>query len=302
MKILVVGGSGFIGQSIQQLVIDKGMEDSFIFTYNDHPERIDKDLRKVRLNLLGQHTLMPNKFPVAIYIAGNADHQLSKLNPLEDLNLNAGAFANFAKGFNGSLVLLSSQAVYYGLKGEISETVDTLCNMPYGISKQMTEAYAKYYWKTGQMKNLWIFRLMYTYGQGEKDRRLIPVCARASVTHRRVSINGGGRSFLNPLPSSFVGEILIRAAREINYKSGRYFRCNNLNHPRKIRVSDIVKYLAKVKSFRYEITKGGEEWPVEFWGNTKNLYSILRRWNMTIPEPWTHIRNHFLNLINGEPT
>src|SRR5438093_5039847 len=157
MNTLVIGGSGFIGQSIQQLVVDKRMLDSFVFTYNDHPERICKDLRKIKLNLLRKFPNAAGNFPIAIYIAGNADHKLAKLDPSEDLNLSARAFINFAQGFKGSLVLLSSQAVYYGLKGEISENIDTLCTMPYGISKQIAEAYAKYFWRAGQTKNLWIF-------------------------------------------------------------------------------------------------------------------------------------------------
>ena len=84
-------------------------------------------------------------YSTVIYVAGNADHSLAHDYPLMDLNLNTVAFLNFIKNFNGSLVLLSTQAVYYGLKGEIFESITSLPTIPYGISKQAVEAYARYF-------------------------------------------------------------------------------------------------------------------------------------------------------------
>src|SRR3990170_2404717 len=121
-KTLVVGGSGFIGSALQKHVLDEHTEDDFVFSFNRRPEKLGAKLEMVQLDLLGEISKWRNKYPAAIYVAGNADHGLAKRSPMLDLDLNVRAFLNFMKEFRGSLVLLSSQAVYYGLEGKILET------------------------------------------------------------------------------------------------------------------------------------------------------------------------------------
>ncbi|MCW4044465.1 MAG: NAD(P)-dependent oxidoreductase [Candidatus Bathyarchaeota archaeon] len=300
-KVLIVGGSGFIGTAVQQHVLDEGLEDKFTFSFNENPEKIDARLGKVRLDLLKTGAGKKiRQYPIAVYVAGNMDHGLAERSPSQDLDLNVRAFLNFMKEFRGSLVLLSSQATYYGLEGEIPETVDHVATVPYGLSKQMTEEYAKYFMKKGALQKLWIFKLMYAFGRGEKERRLIPRCANAVRSNQRVRIFGGGKSFLNPLSSAFIAQVLLRATAQVKTIEGKFLEVTNINYPEKVSVKDVVTFLNSVKHFDYEISESGEEWPVKFWGNTGNLLSHMREWNMKTPNLWDNLKDYFTELITGK--
>ena len=297
-KIIVIGGSGFIGRAVQKHVLDQRIENAFVFSYNTHPEKIYNNLEKVQIDLLKKDNIkVIESYPTAIYLAGNADHGLARRFPSLDLDLNVKAFLNFMKEFRGSLVLLSSQAVYYGLEGEIPENVDHVSTIPYGISKQMTEAYAKYFLTKGTLSKLSIFRLMYAFGEGEKEKRLIPRCAKATYSNETVTVFGRGKSFLNLLPSWFVAKILIVAAEDLKKRDANFLEITNINYPERVTVSDLVRFLDRVEHFDYVISEFGEEWPVRFWGNTKKLSTHMKEWKIDFPNLWDNSKRYFTELI-----
>ena len=299
-KTLVVGGSGFIGSAIQNLVLDEKSERLYTFSFNKRPEKLDAKLEMVQLDLLGEITKDINNYPAAIYVAGNADHGLAKRSPMLDLDLNVRAFLNFMKEFRGALVLLSSQAVYYGLEGEILETVDHVSTVPYGLSKQMTEAYAKYFLKNGFLSKLWIFRLAYAFGKGERERRLIPRCANAVRNREKVTLFGGGKSFVNPLPSDFVAKILVKATEHLKSAKSGFMEITNINYPEKVTVRDLVVSLTQIKPFDFIAEDAGEEWPVRFWGDTQNLRSHMKEWKTNFPDLRVNLKKYFTELIRGK--
>ena len=300
-KVLIAGGSGFIGAAIQQLVLNERLDDDFAFSFNKNPEKINARLNKVQLDLLKTGASKKIKeYPLAVYVAGNMDHGLAKRSPLQDLDLNVRTFLNFMEEFRGSLVLLSSQAIYYGLEGETSEAVNHVATVPYGLSKQMVEEYAKYLLKEGTLQKLWIFRLMYAFGKGEKERRLIPRCANAVRNNKEAIIFGGGKSFLNPLPSWFIAQVLLKSAERLKASESKFMEVTNINYPERVSVKDVVTFLNSVKHFDFALNDSGEEWPVKFWGNTKNLLSHLREWNINFPDLWDNLKDYFAELIAGK--
>jgi nucleoside-diphosphate-sugar epimerase len=296
----VVGGSGLVGHAIQECVAESSMEDDFVFTYCENRDAIDPGVQGVKLNLLKKGSVrLLRDYETAIYVAGSADHALAEKNPSLDLDLNVRAFLSFAEHFRGNLVLLSSQAVYYGLTGKIPEEVDHISTFPYGFSKQMIEAYSRHFQRKGVFTSLWVFRLMYTFGGNERKSRLIPRCAAAVNQGREIVVNGKGASYLNPLPSNMVAEVLVKGARSL-VKDSNGFALTNLNHPEKITVLDIVRYLQRLAPFRYRLNAKGEIWPVRFWGNTSHLATQLRKWNMHIPNVWESLKEYYLRLLSSE--
>jgi nucleoside-diphosphate-sugar epimerase len=294
-KTLVVGGSGFIGKAVQRYVLERGLADSFTFTYCRGRENILPGVEAFEMDLLENIDIGDIRpFSGAIYLAGNANHGLAKRDPLMDLRLNAEAFIKFVGFFKGSVALLTSQAVYYGLDGEIGEDVDHMPGIPYGISKKVIEAYAHYFLNEKMIHNLYIFRLMYSFGEGEKERRLISACARAARSGGRVEIYGGGKSYLNPLPSSFVAEVLIAAIEDLYGENKGFAEAVNLNHPERITVADAVNFLKSIRGFDCAINDWGEEWPVTFWGRTERLHLLLKEWGLSLPDPWDSLKKHYL--------
>jgi hypothetical protein len=161
----------------------------------------------------------------------------------------------------------------------------------------MVEAYSKYFLKSGFLSKLWIFKLMYAFGKFEKERRLIPKCARATRTNETVFVYGGGKSFLNPLPSWFIAKVLVRAAESLEKKEDNFTEITNINHPEKVTVKDVIAFLANLKHFNYVVKDSMEEWPVRFWGNTNRLSIHMREWNIGFPSVWDSLKKYFAKLV-----
>ena len=67
-----------------------------------------------------------------------------------DFDAEVRTFLTFLDHFRGSLTMLSSQAIYSGLTGEVEESVDHVPNMPYGFTKLACERFARrVWWLTG---------------------------------------------------------------------------------------------------------------------------------------------------------
>ena len=295
--ILVVGGSGFIGKGIQEAAMDMGMGDLLTFTYSEHPERINDGFKKVKVDLLHKEGADPLKdYTMAIFVAGHGNQGTADLDPFRDIQINTTLFLNFMRYYRGSLVMLSSQAVYQGLSGGVKENVDHVPESPFGISKRMAEAYADFYYRTEHIQKLWVFRLLYAYGKGELDRCLLPMCAWASSNQGKVVLHGGGKSYLNPLSSSFVGEVLLRAVDTVEEQDDGSREVFNLNHPKKMTSLDVVKLLSGAKRFTYTVDEGGENWPIRYWGDTDKLAVLFKEWKLSFPDEKQSLLDYFMDI------
>ena len=302
-KILIVGGSGFIGRAIQKYVIESKQEKDFIFTYYNNPKNISDRLKKKRLDLLNDiETTIAEKISSVIYLAGNSYPTLAYLNPQKDVKLNVICLLNLIEklsetiGNNLNMVILSTQAVYHGLKGEIHEGTIHIPSTPYGLSKFMAEQYAKLYYSGGKINNLWIFRLMYAYGDGEKETRLIPRCAKAASSGSTVEIYNWS-SYLNPLPSHFVAKVLIHTAYMMTKMHCRSYKVINLNYPDNISVGDVILFLKNISDFRYRIYNSPKDAQIKFWGNTNTLIKLLNSWKIELPNIWRDMEQYYLRLL-----
>ncbi len=293
-EVIVVGGSGFIGNALQAAALDRGMGDLFAFTYHEHPECIRDCFKKVKVDLsVHDGAAALKEYRNAIYVVGNANASLSRKDPWRDLELTVRPLLNFVRYFRGNMVHLSSQSVYYGLQGRQREDVNHVPVVPQGISKRIAEEYAQYLAQLGYLEKLWTFRLRYAFGPGEPPRRLLPMCNWAASTGGTVQIHGMGKSLMNPLPSEWVGEVLMRAADTLSFERERTINVTNLNHPDKMTVLQMVKVLAGERAFEYDLEAGDEGWPVEFWGDTELLVKQLKTWKMKLPDLKESLRKRF---------
>ena|GEM_PF-1121347 len=296
-KVLVVGGSGFIGKALQAAALDRGTGDLFDFTYYSHPHEIKDCFTKVKLDL-SHHAgaaHVATEYKTAIYVTGNSNAAISRSDPWTDLTMNVRHLLNFIRYFRGNLVMLSSQAVYYGLDGKQREDVNHVPVVPYGISKRMAEDYAEYMTEMGYLEKLWIFRLRYAFGQGEKPSRLMSMCNLAALKGGAVQIHGTGKSIMNPLPAEWVGEVLMRAAETLAFERERTINITNLNSPDKMTVLQMVEELADERPFNYTLS-GKEEWPVNFWGDTESLTGQLKIWRLSFPNVASELRKRFADM------
>lgn len=292
-KVLIVGGSGFVGRAIQKYVLTEGIADDYVFSFNSHSRNVDNRLSKVQLNLSLRETVdyKVSLYHRAIYLVGGNRRYSDEQN----VEIDILAFLNFMKYYRGSLVLLSSQAVYDDLDGKVSENVDHVVTHPRAITKQALESFAKHFAKVGWLTKLCILRSKYIFGEGEENSRLIPQLARKKKT----KITDGGKAVLSLLPVGFVARILVKTEKEVS-KIDTVETIMNMNYPSKITVKDVLDFLLTVDhSLDFEITDEPEVFPVRYYGDTSKLRIWMERWDERFPNIWEEVRRYYFLLREG---
>lgn len=298
---LVIGGSGFVGQTLQDLVADADRADEFMFSYCSNAGAMRQGVQTLRLDLddAGSATTAGG-FDRAIWVAGNSDHGLGWNDPRADWELSVGTLLNLLEHFQGDLTMLSSQATYFGLDGKIPESVDHAPAMPYGFAKLAAEKYADWAVQAERLRSLRVCRLMYAFGIHEKERRLLQRCIRASRDGGTVTIAGGGKSFLNPVPATFLADVLVRLNDEAPARTTGSVDRFNVNHPDEWTVRGVVEFLGTLGPFDYEVIEGGEPWPVTFRGDVTKLTSLLEGWGVRFPDVETSLASYRDQVLQGD--
>lgn len=246
MKLLVVGGSGFVGRNFLPLFGAGGWTVTATYrsdeTFPAFVAGLGGDVRALRCELLDEANDFSG-YDVALHLAGNRNHGWAGQHPDHDLLLNGVAMTRFLRSFRGSLVLLSSAAVYLGHEGLVSPATSAAPLFPYAISKLASELYARWAASTGALASCAVLRLYYAYGPGEEDWRLV----RRALTEfglrgaRSFTINGDGRSLMGPIHVSDLVRALT-AVVEAAPVSGVY----DILGERPYTVEEIVRTAADV--------------------------------------------------------
>jgi len=302
-RTLVLGSTGFIGRTIQDIVLASGAPEDFVFGYRSKPELILEGLQSLRVDLLEfESAAQTAAFDTVVWVAGNSDHGMGWTNPAADLELSAGTMLGLLGHFRGELTMLSSQAIYFGLSGPINEDIDHVPTMPYGFAKLAAERYARWALDAGRLRKVWIHRLMYAFGRHEKPRRILSTCIRSSEDGSLVTVSGGGMSYLNPLPADFVSMVLLASSRQLQSEPPGFVEVSNINHPDPWTVREVVELLNTLGPFRYEVLPGGEQWPVTFHGSVDRLAEWLAAWRMPFPDVERGLAAYRSELLGRDST
>jgi nucleoside-diphosphate-sugar epimerase len=201
VKLVVVGGSGFIGRQFLEHADLSGFEVSATYhSDSTFPNALNRKYDAIHHDLLGSAADF-SSYDAAVYMAGNSNHTWALDHLDGDMSLNAVGLARFLASFRGHLVLLSTGAVYFGHEGLVSPASSTAPLFPYGASKLAGELLAGWGAATGRLRSLKVLRLYYAFGPGEEERRLI----RRALTQfgikgdPRFRINGTGQSLMAPM-------------------------------------------------------------------------------------------------------
>lgn len=278
MRLLIVGGSGFIGRNLTEELGGGGYPFSGVTaTFSEDasfPRFADSmGVEPVQYNMMDRDRSW-DKYDVCVYVAGNADHGLAVQDPVTDLALNAQGILRLLRSFRGYLVYVSSAAVYYDRKGYVSAETPVTPRFSYGVSKLAGEHYVQAFHRTGSFDSYAIVRLFYAYGKYDKPRRLIPQVVKAVLWDRKdeFCVRGSGQSFLDPLDARYVARVLARAAlrRGLN---GTFDLCGGHNQT----VMEVVQTVARALGREIKVSAEGlpEFFPVEFYSSLDSLRAAL---------------------------
>lgn len=263
-KILVSGGSGFIGQNIVKelttkyrvVIIDNKSSKAIHkkMLYNKSKVKFYKadicDLKKI------SQIFKKEKFKMIIHCAAHFANQNSIDNPHKDLNYNIKGTLNlltFAKAHNiRKFIYLSSSCVYSSKLNLIENSNIRPIETPYAISKYSAELYVEFFSSFYKLKST-VIRVFNTYGPGElthKYRNVIPKFIDHALKNKDITITGKGNEVRD---FTFVDD-LVNLIKEILICKKKFLVVNSCTG-RKTTINQLAQKIIKITKSKSKIKK-----------------------------------------------
>ncbi len=245
MKILVVGGAGYVGGGIVDNLSkhhDVTVYDSLIYetSYRKKVDFILGDIRDTKkLNGILNH------FEVVVWLAALVGDGACAINPDLTYEINSESVKNLVKNFNKRIIFLSTCSVYGAQDGMLTEASETNPLSEYASSKLKAEEYLK-------DSNALIFRLGTLFGISDEFSRVrldlvVNILTTKALIDQKISVFGGEQ---------------WRPLLHVNDVSNAISHCLNIDvngiynlHYKNYKIIDIAKEIEnKVKTVEVEIT------------------------------------------------
>ncbi len=189
MDILVVGGAGYVGGGIVDLLSKKHnvtVYDSLIYE-NSFRKDVDfifgdiRDYKKINLIL--------KNYDAVIWLAALVGDGACAINPNLTHEINAETVNNLVKNFQGKIVFLSTCSVYGAQEGMLNEESSVSPLSEYASSKLIAEKYL-------EDSDAIIFRLGTLFGIGDQFSRIrldlvVNILTTKALQDKKMSVFGG---------------------------------------------------------------------------------------------------------------
>jgi UDP-glucose 4-epimerase len=203
MKILIIGGSGFIGSEVARQAISKG-DDVTIWD-----RKSAKSLKTLPTDIRDEEIIERDlsRFDLVMVFAAVTSQLEFEERPVESFDTNVKGLHNVIEACRRSRVkkvmFASSAAVYGEARGRMSEIDHCKPNNMYGTSKIIGEHLVNTYGSKGYFNHV-ITRFFNTYGVGERNKQIgksiISMFLEQIAKESRVVVYGDGqqrRDFIN---------------------------------------------------------------------------------------------------------
>ena len=191
MKILVVGGAGYVGGGIVDKLMnnhDVTVYDSLIYetSYRKKVNFIFGDIRDYeKLNAI------LNDYDAVIWLAALVGDGACSINPALTQEINSESVRNLVQNYHGRIVFLSTCSVYGAQDGILSEKSSTNPLSEYASSKLVAEKYL-------EQSNAIIFRLGTLFGISDQYSRIrldlvVNILVTKALMENKMSVFGGNQ-------------------------------------------------------------------------------------------------------------
>ena len=257
MKILLIGGCGFIGFNVLEHLISKKIKNLFVIdnlsgqSSKKNLIQIKKKYKKIRFKKLdisnfNQINMFVRKYKPNFILALHGQVAVTKSiqNPRQDFNNNFLSVFNLLEtirinNLKCSLINLSSNKVYgkinnlklketkfkYQSKILVNENSNINFESPYACSKGAADQYLIDYFKLFGIKTVSL-RLSCVYGEnqwGTEDQGWIAWFIKRSLNNKKIRIFGSGKQVRDVLNVKDLSKLILILMKKINLVKGNAF-------------------------------------------------------------------------------
>ncbi len=258
MKIIVTGGSGFIGSNVVKY-LSKNHEVK-IFDFKK-PDNLDNEFIQGDITD-SKHVINSIKdCDVVIHLAATLGVVNTETNPVLTLDTNLGGTINVLEACKINKIkkiIFSSSSEVYGepLKIPMDEEDKPIPMTTYGIAKFAAEEYIKAYSKTFGLEYT-LFRLFNVYGDQQATDWVLPEFVSKAISNKDIIVHGDGlqtRSFC------YVTDISNAFSLTLDKANGQLINIGNNHEPITIKelankIVQLSNSKSSVKFIPFEETK-----------------------------------------------
>jgi len=271
-KILITGGSGFIGSHMVRHLLNKNYEIAITTKYDSIYENIRlyslwNKIKIIECDLRHSNSIKKiNDFnpKIILHFAAYNDVKGSFLNYNEALESNTIGTANLLENLNKyeQFIYISTSEVYgYQKKGLLfNEKLLPHPISPYSIGKYAGELYAQMHMKHME-KPIKILRPFNVFGETQSEKAVISELVEKFLNNSVVKITKGNQT----REFNYVGNTVNLIAQVINNKSF-FNNITNISDGNEITIKDLARKIKRITNSKSKLLIGGlKERPTEIY-------------------------------------
>ena len=303
MKILITGGSGFIGTILIKKLLLNGYKVNCLDT-NNSLNINNKNFKFFKGSVMDSQKLneASKNVKIIIHLAASMGVRNTDQNFIECLDTNifgTKKVLEAAKKNNIEHFIFTSSSEIYGdqKKFPIYENFETKNKSVYAISKNAAEAYVKGYSQKHNI-NYNIIRFFNVYGPGQNNNFVISKFIEAASNNKPLKVYGNGnqiRSFCHVYDATDgIFEIIKNGKKNCEYNVGNDKEPINIENLAKL-VSSIFKKNIRVKKISYKYSDRKKDREIQ-----KRIPSIKKIENDTNYKPEINLKEGIIALVKNK--
>ena len=263
MKILIVGGAGFIGSNLTLHLLDNNFEVSILDNFSNSSKEKIKHLTdrncKIITGDIVDYDFLKNKvkdYDIVIHLAAKIDVEESIQNPSETFLVNVDGTKNLLRACVSNKVrnfIVASTAAVYGEPKSLplSENSPLFPISPYGESKLMMEKIVQEYSKSYNLNSI-ILRFFNIYGPGQNDAYagVITKFLNNILKNEPLTIFGDGNNTRDFIHISDVVTSIEKAITHLDGKRGDKY---NIASGKYVTINELANYMLNLSKKQLEI-------------------------------------------------
>ena len=281
-KVLVIGGSGFMGSHTADLLSDNG----YVVTILDKVTSpwLRDDQAMVVGDAMDSNVLTSamNKVDYVFYFAGIADIEEAKMNPYKTIELNIMGLTKAleAGGKNNIKKFIYASTMYvYSAQGSF-----------YRASKQAAEVIIEAYQENYQLSFV-LLRYGSLYGSRSQNWNGIKGFARQLINHGVIEYSGNGSEIREYIHVQDAAKLSLRALHD-DYKN----KAITITGNQSMRVADMFSMLFEIAGKELNVKYLDEQQGSSHYGNTPYRYTPKPSLKV-IPTEFIDLGQGLLNLV-----